>query len=587
MLNYELGPENTTKIWKFRSVPELLPHARWLYDQTSTEPCQCKYCSGVKLQREITATLGVPHLVRGPRASTSGASPVRTPRNITERPTKRARKSNLPGAQPRLDTPPEHVHSELHADLLSGKAYRRGEVVWAAVNPPLAPPASTSSANEAISYWPGVITDQNIKIYTYLDGTREEVHLYDVQYLSTPQTQVLEEPSVLPLQAYRLPASLNERLSMYRPPPDATFEESFAKWRTFRPLAASSYETEGEHPDPEFEDAIPAYILAIRTSDYVTTFYRPDLEWNLDAQPLAPVAKSTRASGHATPTTGGSFAGQHLYQSLWWGSERIWTGDIVRIKPERTDFPPLVQESLRPPVPPELSAGRTALFLHVDMIHSDFNVPREGECPKVTGTLWEIVSADWNDPADEKSLASASAPRDAASAKPTKQPTLLDSYPLPSPPPRSKWRLILSPEMDMKLPILLIAGRYYPRIIQHPVFGVDKATLDRLLPIIDPSLTLSKSSAISPKALIASNASRPESSATSIANMAPAKFSAALADPAIGTILALGGLGRGWFSSMDSQYWSRDRVETLQHALGLAGAEIWNWFMTRPEEILP
>lgn len=572
------------KLWRFRSVPEFLPHARWLYDTSSTEPCQCKYCSGVKSQREITATLDVPHLFRsGPRLSSAVGGPIRTPRKTAERPPvtrKRKPVSPILITEPTLETPPEMIHNELDADLKSGKSYRKGEVVWAAIDPPLVSSDSFSSLAERITHWPGIIAAQYIKITTS-EGQRVETHTYDVHFLSSPQVQLLKENSILPLQGYRLPVSLNNRLAQYRPPSDATFEDSFAKWCSFRPLASTVYELPGDDPVPNFEEAVPAYILAIRMSDYVTTFYRPDFEWEVDPLPAAKVIRTSDV-GLTSSTTGNSYLGQMLYQGLWWGSERIWMGDIVRIKPERTSFPPAIQECLRPPAPSESSASRTALFLHIDMIHSNPD-PKTSSLaggsggPSVTGTLWEAVSSDWVDPAE---TAEEPSTRPVKGTKP-QPPTLLDAYPLPPPPPRSKWRPILPPEMDMKLPVFLIAGRYYPKIITHPTFGVDASILDRLLtPIplsVKPSSTYSPSSTHSSRSLKGASASHQANnpSVTSTGNSAVME---PWSDPAVATILALGGLGRSWFGSMESQHWVEGRLEALQRALELAGDEVWKWF---------
>lgn len=588
------GPENTTKLWRFRSVPEFLPHARWLYDMNSNEPCQCKYCSGIKSQREITATLDVPHLVRGgPR--TSGTALARSPRNVTQRLTARRRKPTPPGQPPSraaFDTPLEHVHRELHADLTNGKAYRKGEIVWATVNPPII----GSSSNEMIIFWPAVVSDRHIKIEQSAQG-RAEIHMYDIRYFPHAQNHVLPESGILPLQAYRVPSALSDSLSRFRPAPDADYEASVEKWTTFRVLPKSAYDAESDVGPPSFQHAAPAYIIAVRLSDYITQLYRPDLEWNTDASPFQTASRPTRISGVAPPADHSKtpLAKQNLYQGMWWGPERIWMGDLVRLKPERSHFPADVQSHFRPLAPAPFSTGRPGVFLHIELIHSDPLADTADETsPQVTGTLWEVVSERWSEPEDKSApMQEAENPTIAQSSSVTswtptaaqkKPTTLLDSYPLPPSPPRSKWRPILLPGMEVKIPVQLIAGRYYPNILKHPIVSLGESLLNRLIPLEAP-LTLStsmdgSSSTISPRALFISPSPSRSSTPVPTSPTKPIKNSSGWTDPAIGTILALAGLERGWFHSSETKYWSVGRVEMLQQALKAACEEIWAWFQT-------
>lgn len=156
--------------------------------------------------------------------------------------------------------------------------------------------------------------------------------------------------------------------------------------------------------------------------------------------------------------------------------------------------------------------------------------------------------------------------------------TLLDSYPLPHPPPRSKWRPILVPGMEVTLPVQLIAGRYYPDILKHPIVGLGDGFLDQHLPPIDIDAT---DSTISPRALFISPApSRSQTPAPPSSPAKHAKGSPGWTDPAIGTILSLAGLERGWFHGSETKYWGLGRVEMLQQALKAACDEIWEWFQT-------
>jgi hypothetical protein len=167
--------------------------------------------------------------------------------------------------------------------------------------------------------------------------------------------------------------------------------------------------------------------------------------------------------------------------------------------------------------------------------------------------------------------------------------TLLDAYPLPPPPPRSKWRPILVSGMEATIPVNLIAGRYYPNILKHPVVGLGDSLLDQLLPLEPPSAaaglvvpTDGISPTISPMALF-SPPNPLRSSPASSSAVGPSNTSSEPIDPAVGRILALAGLGRAWFHGLetnDTKYLSLDRVEMLQQALKASCEEIWAWFQT-------
>lgn len=400
---------NAKKIWRFRSVPEFLPHARWLYDVNSEEPCQCKYCSGVKHQREITATLDVAHLFQRGRPSGSGTGHIRKPRTITQRPATQGKRPTLPRGPPShvvLDTPPDHVHGELHADLTSGKSYRKGEVVWAAVKPPIV----GSSANEMIYFWPAVVSGRHVKIEQSYAGNRNEVHMYDIRYFPHAQNHVLAETDIIPLQAYRVPQGLTVSVSRFRPAPDSDYQTCMEIWKAFRVLRQSAYDAECDNALPNFHDATPAYMVAVRLSDYITQLYRPDLEWDKDSSPFQPASnsRSRRASRHASPQPAdqskstSSFADRRLYQGMWWGTERIWMGDLVRLIPERSHFLDDTQSRFRPPAPPPFSTGRPGVFMHIELIHSGSQAnTADQDATHVTGTLWEAVSEHWTEPEDD------------------------------------------------------------------------------------------------------------------------------------------------------------------------------------------
>lgn len=110
-----------------------------------------------------------------------------------------------------------------------------------------------------------------------------------------------------------------------------------------------------------------AYIMAIQIAARVTMFWTPTDEF--EVKHAIPDANSRRASAfssashHELPpdqsqalgvrllgagVDQGTFA-QKRYQGLWWGSERIWIGELVRLKLARFQLAPDGAEMIKPP----------------------------------------------------------------------------------------------------------------------------------------------------------------------------------------------------------------------------------------------
>ncbi|KAF8318763.1 hypothetical protein DL93DRAFT_2164934 [Clavulina sp. PMI_390] len=495
---YLFGPENVSgrSVWRFRSVPEFIPHARWLYDTDSKAMCQCKYCNGLKYQKEITATLDIDHLIKkggrssfskpylkGPRQSSqhrdpprkSGASPAASRRRKRTPSPKRSRlssRSKPPAPDVSVVVHSEYVHKDRAFDLETRKPYRREEVVWAKVDPPLVP-SDQSTPDEAIHWWPAMVFSQELRIDTQ-DQHRVEVPYYEIQYFGAFQQNLLMEDDILPFHTYRPPPALLARMQHYRLPPGTTFDEAANAWHVFRPLALTPYELPGEHPEPSYQDALPSLFAAARASDTLLSFYQAEHLWKCVDESDEDEAKSEDIP-----------SGPMEWHGLWWGCERIWVGDLVRLKCVRDDLPPSIQTGLRDVLPESLTIGRSGLFLLLDCIRTDDSVDHDdfASSTTVSGSLWQAVANEWENSDEEaqQKVDSISHMHIKTSVRRTTPSGNIVVQYLPEPPARSKWRMVSMPGAPLQMPVLMIAGRYYPRIIEHPVVGVPPPMLDQLL----------------------------------------------------------------------------------------------------------
>jgi Transcription-silencing protein Clr2 len=199
------------------------------------------------------------------------------------------------------------------------------------------------------------------------------------------------------------------------------------------------------------------------------------------------------------------------YQGLWWGAERIWADDLVRLKVARRQFAPQGRPDIYPPAPPsqktlehrassssepepiselDYGAGGRGLFLKMEGLFTA-DVDREDgsvgkEC-RASGMLYELADEDWVDPHAEEhekfaldlttkrsqlSNNNSSSGPTANSVTPNtglSQPIYSWPYPLPLPPRGFKFRPILTPGHEAVVSLTLLSGRYYPDLLHHPL----------------------------------------------------------------------------------------------------------------------
>lgn len=186
------------------------------------------------------------------------------------------------------------------------------------------------------------------------------------------------------------------------------------------------------------------------------------------------------------------------YEGFWYGAERIWIGDIVRLCPERDAFAPSLRlshmargdGSWQDRIAPSPGAAMRGVLMRVHRIFVRVSDTGSKECA-VAGSLYEVASQDWMDTEGFPAEASQSSPPDQSSVShppqgyhpwdmpttppprpsgdsaagthhwPNRSPSLLD--PAPS---GYTLRPLLPPDSEIALPAHFIAGRYYPDILQ-------------------------------------------------------------------------------------------------------------------------
>jgi hypothetical protein len=258
------------------------------------------------------------------------------------------------------------------------------------------------------------------------------------------------------------------------------------------------------------------------SADSMTNYYRNVSGTNPEMSQAELQKTSTQILG--IPSQSDSFS-QTRFQGLWWGTERIWVDDFVRLKVPRRSLAPQGAANIFPPAgagkqrleqclsenrnPDEFSAGTRGILMKLEGLFV-VDVPRDDgasgmkKAARACGTLYEIVEEDWEDPKDAKSPEAPSADgvsqsqqnagpsssmTSAISMNGTQQSQLngttssttvqTSNFPSPNPAPVQvnllptapmgfKFRAITEPEYQIVVELSLISGRYYPRILSHP-----------------------------------------------------------------------------------------------------------------------
>ncbi|TFY52003.1 hypothetical protein EVJ58_g10258 [Rhodofomes roseus] len=88
---------------------------------------------------------------------------------------------------------------------------------------------------------------------------------------------------------------------------------------------------------------------------------------------------------------------QTRYQGLWWGAERIWTDELVRLKLARCQFAPAGTDVFYPPAGPSASGARMWRTAATRRPWTNDGSGTTKEC-RACGQLYELADGDWEDP---------------------------------------------------------------------------------------------------------------------------------------------------------------------------------------------
>ncbi|RDX48172.1 hypothetical protein OH76DRAFT_1405089 [Lentinus brumalis] len=306
----------------------------------------------------------------------------------------------------------------------------------------------------------------------------EQWYIYKVKLLGAACSVFVAEEQVLPYLAY----APSDQVITHVQEELANHLQTVSIDEMDRDIESHMFSYDPMQPEPagdayyeKYKRAVAPYTLAIQIASNVAHYWLPTDEWDCKFQvpPRSPVASTSSdpppqpqpqsqsqpqnatlhsvieqsltknaispasiagPNGSVTEPESISMLGrvprsalpqtvvQTRFQGLWWGTERIWTGELVRLKIARAQFAPKGTDIIYPPAGPSartlewykknhpdmleggedsIGAGQRGLFLRLEgLVVVDVPTPDGSstkEC-RASGMLYEVVDEDWEDP---------------------------------------------------------------------------------------------------------------------------------------------------------------------------------------------
>ncbi|KAG8704132.1 hypothetical protein FRC08_002435 [Ceratobasidium sp. 394] len=498
---YLCGSASTVR---FRSKNEFLPHALWLMSDPALKAiCSCKYCTKTKSQVEVNQTLGLPGLKHGPESHSRAPTRAKVVAPGLTHADRRAAREKMGRDKAEKNKPVKRVDQPLAAlperirDLASsGRTFRGLELVWVALKNPI---YLNPGKSVAIDFWPAIILSFSAKNTpsNHKPGdpnyTIECRYVYTVRLLAVNHEIRVYEERLLPQLGYAPNPELLNIVKDSEPsrPLDPTFDE----YKNFNPLPEFNKDLGISPSQYSFQDAAPAYFLALHIVACLTPMW---------------------CATHSFTSDEPKSDDEEYYQGLWWGAERIWVDDLIRLRPSREELDPGDTMGLLPPS--SSKALERALLLRITYIVTDprdpagmgvcvggdlYELALESEVPKSkvqptpgpssifgapTGLLGGPAVTQSNVASSSRSqfpflnnvnperdtfaqdqrshgLAPAQLGSGSGSSSTTMPPMAEAAVTMPEPPAGYVFRRLLQPGNEMFVDVGAIAGRYYPSIL--------------------------------------------------------------------------------------------------------------------------
>jgi hypothetical protein len=440
-------------------------------DTLNRSNCQCQYCHKTS-QVPISQDLGLRHATSVQLKVLQ--KPV-DPNTAKLRQVPHAKEKALSSKNPNLVA--------RMSDLRSNRYFRSGEVIWCALDPPI----QGEHGHSRIEFWPGLVADLRLQSNVQRrDGDSSwkvsQSYQYKVKFLALGYSEVVLQDSLLPYQAYGPSPSLIERLRAEGDPNLLNTVKNKVFQKKLRPLGADLT----SYPQLSFKEAATPFALSIQISTHLLKFWTPEYEYMFLGH-----VPSWDKSCQSDATRKTAF-NELRHEGLWWGAERIWVDEVVRL----VTFRAQVLQNTTHILSPSPQSERRGVLMRLNAIITQQGPGEKERSCKVAGTLYELAREDFQEdepnhasvpPVDHTDVSSGAGVQkfvtmhlDNLQTSSTELPVRLApvrlapsippnlaTFQLPKPPPGCKLRPITPPGYEIVLDVDMIAGRYYPDILQN------------------------------------------------------------------------------------------------------------------------
>jgi len=329
-----LGPDNSARLYKFKSPADFAPHALWIYRNQADLQCSCRLCDGTR--RQTLRQLSNP----GPRESSILGANVKA---FSFQPTETINKDAAPASN----------------------IYREGEIVWLGLIP------QATEIELLVKYWPGEIVALETEIGR--DGNDQNIRIfqkYSVRLLATKITERVYDWDLIPYLGFSPFAELDRLALKYASIEESKLQAIMDKWKDGTAPLEAYFPLTNNKNYMMLEDVMPSYLAAVQASANIALSY--GLEFPCIEQ--SSVMHETQSKGRRS------------YDGIWWGPERVRIFDLVRLKAERCQFPEEMQSSFLRNLEP---VGGSGIFMHISAI---YEMESDGGFPLISGVLYEVVT---------------------------------------------------------------------------------------------------------------------------------------------------------------------------------------------------
>ncbi|GAA5851130.1 hypothetical protein JCM8547_004140 [Rhodosporidiobolus lusitaniae] len=368
-----------------------------------------------------------------------------------------------------------YTNRQRDEDLADLSTHRLDDLVWAAIPSPLVPSPSAIADNRdlagaVITHWPAIVVARNLRAVG-------KVLVPPVPGSSTPpQLETTQEwrydVRLLAVQDELFGLKQDEvRTWLAHPPstefwsPDMMREERAARhvWDPETKLTRRDCELRKEIKN--LEEAITALALALQIAAHIVGQFTLCDRFKINPSHIV----SSPNLSEDEKTRRENLIRTWAFQSVHWGAERIWVGDLARLMhDEKSPFLAHLAHK-----PSDGSKDR-ALFLKVTSIYKDATTGRA----KICGDVWELkelddvagasngtVTTEAKGKEKERNLVE---PNGADASGPTSKDLTTSTPPpstdnnLPTSPAGYSWRLLSSDATQIHCEVEWLAGRFHP-----------------------------------------------------------------------------------------------------------------------------